>query len=220
VYVDAHTRTGFRHGLNYYRNLDRDWEPTAAVPERRITHHAGATASHHFHQVRADAQTGWDVPPPVVDVGGRACVRACAQTVNRSESIHVPLQHNQSGYRAGKGCEDRLRATGYIPTSRDSGRRRLAPRWQWCPSPTSTPTARATVLRTAPRESHRAVDHLPARAPVWLGGGFPMCVTLAQGGWLPPIFLRGPWVPTPRPGDCQRSQQGDHGPAERACCSR
>jgi pimeloyl-ACP methyl ester carboxylesterase len=37
VYVDAFTRTGFRGGLNYYRNLDRNWERTGVVGERRIT---------------------------------------------------------------------------------------------------------------------------------------------------------------------------------------
>jgi pimeloyl-ACP methyl ester carboxylesterase len=37
VYVDAFTRTGFRGGLNYYRNLDRNWERTAVAAERRIT---------------------------------------------------------------------------------------------------------------------------------------------------------------------------------------
>jgi pimeloyl-ACP methyl ester carboxylesterase len=37
VYVDAFTRTGFRGGLNYYRNLDRNWERTATVAQRRIT---------------------------------------------------------------------------------------------------------------------------------------------------------------------------------------
>jgi pimeloyl-ACP methyl ester carboxylesterase len=37
VYIDAFTRTGFRGGLNYYRNLDRNWERTAAVAQRRIT---------------------------------------------------------------------------------------------------------------------------------------------------------------------------------------
>jgi pimeloyl-ACP methyl ester carboxylesterase len=36
VYVEAFTRTGFRGGLNYYRNLDRNWERTAAAAERRI----------------------------------------------------------------------------------------------------------------------------------------------------------------------------------------
>jgi pimeloyl-ACP methyl ester carboxylesterase len=37
VYVDAYTRTGFAGGLNYYRNLDRNWERTAAVADRRVT---------------------------------------------------------------------------------------------------------------------------------------------------------------------------------------
>jgi pimeloyl-ACP methyl ester carboxylesterase len=37
VYVDVYTRTGFRGGLNYYRNLDRNWERTAGVADRRIT---------------------------------------------------------------------------------------------------------------------------------------------------------------------------------------
>lgn len=37
VYVDAFTRTGFRGGLNYYRNLDRNWERTESVADRRIT---------------------------------------------------------------------------------------------------------------------------------------------------------------------------------------
>jgi pimeloyl-ACP methyl ester carboxylesterase len=26
VYVEEYTRTGFRGGLNYYRNIDRNWE--------------------------------------------------------------------------------------------------------------------------------------------------------------------------------------------------
>ena len=37
VYVDTYTRTGFRGGLNYYRNIDRNWERTAAIADRRIT---------------------------------------------------------------------------------------------------------------------------------------------------------------------------------------
>ncbi len=35
-YVRAFERTGFRGGLNWYRNIDRNWERTAAVAERRI----------------------------------------------------------------------------------------------------------------------------------------------------------------------------------------
>lgn len=36
VYVEAFERTGFRGGLSYYRNLDRNWERTAHVGDRRI----------------------------------------------------------------------------------------------------------------------------------------------------------------------------------------
>jgi pimeloyl-ACP methyl ester carboxylesterase len=36
VYVDAFERTGFSGGLNWYRNIDRNWELTADVGERRI----------------------------------------------------------------------------------------------------------------------------------------------------------------------------------------
>ena len=37
VYVRTFTRTGFHGGLNYYRNLDRNWERTAHVADRKIT---------------------------------------------------------------------------------------------------------------------------------------------------------------------------------------
>jgi epoxide hydrolase A/B len=36
VYVEAFERTGFSGGLNWYRNIDRNWELTAAVAERRV----------------------------------------------------------------------------------------------------------------------------------------------------------------------------------------
>jgi pimeloyl-ACP methyl ester carboxylesterase len=36
VYVDAFERTGFTGGLNWYRNMDRNWELTEAVAERRV----------------------------------------------------------------------------------------------------------------------------------------------------------------------------------------
>jgi pimeloyl-ACP methyl ester carboxylesterase len=36
VYVDAFTRTGFRGGVNYYRNIDRNWERSAQLAERRV----------------------------------------------------------------------------------------------------------------------------------------------------------------------------------------
>jgi len=37
VYVDAFTRTGFTGGLNWYRNLDRNWEETPELAGARIT---------------------------------------------------------------------------------------------------------------------------------------------------------------------------------------
>jgi pimeloyl-ACP methyl ester carboxylesterase len=36
VYIDAFQRTGFTGGLNWYRNMDRNWELTADVAEQRI----------------------------------------------------------------------------------------------------------------------------------------------------------------------------------------
>jgi pimeloyl-ACP methyl ester carboxylesterase len=36
TYVDAYERSGFRGGINYYRNIDRNWEETAPFAERRI----------------------------------------------------------------------------------------------------------------------------------------------------------------------------------------
>lgn len=36
VYVDAFRRTGFRGGLNWYRNIDRNWELTAAWHRARV----------------------------------------------------------------------------------------------------------------------------------------------------------------------------------------
>jgi pimeloyl-ACP methyl ester carboxylesterase len=36
AYVDAYERSGFRGGLNYYRNIDRNWEETAPFADARI----------------------------------------------------------------------------------------------------------------------------------------------------------------------------------------
>ena len=36
VYVEAFERTGFTGGLNWYRNIDRNWELTADLAERRV----------------------------------------------------------------------------------------------------------------------------------------------------------------------------------------
>jgi len=36
VYVDSFERTGFSGGLNWYRNIDRNWELTAELGDRRV----------------------------------------------------------------------------------------------------------------------------------------------------------------------------------------
>ncbi len=36
VYVDAFARTGFSGGLNWYRNIDRNWELSTDIAERRV----------------------------------------------------------------------------------------------------------------------------------------------------------------------------------------
>ena len=36
VFVDAFTRTGFRGGLNWYRNFDRNWELTAYLKDAKV----------------------------------------------------------------------------------------------------------------------------------------------------------------------------------------
>jgi pimeloyl-ACP methyl ester carboxylesterase len=36
VYIEAFARTGFTGGLNWYRNIDRNWELTANVAEQRV----------------------------------------------------------------------------------------------------------------------------------------------------------------------------------------
>jgi len=36
VYVEAFTRTGFRGGLNWYRNIDRNWERTAQWDDQKV----------------------------------------------------------------------------------------------------------------------------------------------------------------------------------------
>jgi pimeloyl-ACP methyl ester carboxylesterase len=71
VYVSTFTRTGFRGGLNYYRNIDRNWERTAAVAERRITQPA-LFLTGELDPVRtfmpAEAMTGWITDLRVTEV--------------------------------------------------------------------------------------------------------------------------------------------------------
>jgi pimeloyl-ACP methyl ester carboxylesterase len=62
VYVEAFERTGFTGGLNWYRNIDRNWELMAAVAGRRIEQPALFITGEH-DPVRgfmpADAMRDW-----------------------------------------------------------------------------------------------------------------------------------------------------------------
>jgi pimeloyl-ACP methyl ester carboxylesterase len=62
VYVDAFERTGFTGGLNWYRNIDRNWELTAPYAERRVEQPA-LFVTGELDPVRrfmpAEAMSGW-----------------------------------------------------------------------------------------------------------------------------------------------------------------
>ncbi|MGO9489712.1 MAG: alpha/beta fold hydrolase [Solirubrobacteraceae bacterium] len=62
VYVDAFQRTGFTGGLNWYRNIDRNWELTAPFAQRRVEQPAMFLTGE-LDPVRnfmpAEAMTGW-----------------------------------------------------------------------------------------------------------------------------------------------------------------
>jgi pimeloyl-ACP methyl ester carboxylesterase len=62
VYVEAFERTGFTGGLNYYRNIDRNWERTAPSAERRIEQPAMFLTGERDpvrNFMPAEAMTGW-----------------------------------------------------------------------------------------------------------------------------------------------------------------
>jgi pimeloyl-ACP methyl ester carboxylesterase len=62
VYVEAFERTGFTGGLNWYRNMDRNWELTAPVAEQRVEQPAMFLTGEHDMVRRfmpAEAMRGW-----------------------------------------------------------------------------------------------------------------------------------------------------------------
>ena len=54
------------------------------------------------------------------------------------------------------------------------------------------------AYRHARRVVVLAVAFFLAPSPIWVVGAFVSCIALAQAGWLPPFFLRGPWATMPR----------------------
>jgi pimeloyl-ACP methyl ester carboxylesterase len=87
VYVEAFERTGFRGGLSLYRNLDRNWEQTAAVADRRIEQPAFFLTGER-DPVRAfmpaEAMTGW-----VTDLRASVVVPGAGHWVNQEAPAAV-----------------------------------------------------------------------------------------------------------------------------------
>jgi pimeloyl-ACP methyl ester carboxylesterase len=83
VYVDSYERTGFTGGLNLYRNIDRNWELTAAVADRRIGQPAFFLTGER-DPVRkfmpAEAMEGW-----VTDLRASIVVPGAGHWVNQQE---------------------------------------------------------------------------------------------------------------------------------------
>jgi pimeloyl-ACP methyl ester carboxylesterase len=87
VYVEAFERTGFTGGLNWYRNIDRNWELTADVAERRVQQPALFLTGER-DPVRsfmpAEAMQGW-----VSDLRGQIVVPAAGHWLQQQAAAAV-----------------------------------------------------------------------------------------------------------------------------------
>ena len=83
VYVEAFERTGFTGGLNWYRNMDRNWELTASVAERRVEQPALFVTGER-DPVRsfmpAEAMRGW-----VTDLRGEVVIKGAGHWTQQQE---------------------------------------------------------------------------------------------------------------------------------------
>jgi pimeloyl-ACP methyl ester carboxylesterase len=83
VYIEAFERTGFTGGLNWYRNIDRNWELTAPYGERRIEQPA-LFLTGELDMVRnfmpAEAMDGW-----VTDIREHVVVPGAGHWVQQQE---------------------------------------------------------------------------------------------------------------------------------------
>jgi pimeloyl-ACP methyl ester carboxylesterase len=87
VYVDAFTRTGFRGGLNWYRNLDENWRRTEPVSDRRIEQPALFLTGERDPVRRfmpAEAMDGW-----VTDLRETVVVPGAGHWVNQERPAEV-----------------------------------------------------------------------------------------------------------------------------------
>jgi pimeloyl-ACP methyl ester carboxylesterase len=87
VYVDTFERTGFTGGLNYYRNIDRNWELTGPLAERRIEQPAlFLTGSRDPVQrfMNTDAMDDW-----CTDLRGKVVVEGAGHWVQQERPAEV-----------------------------------------------------------------------------------------------------------------------------------
>ena len=87
VYIEAFERTGFTGGLNWYRNIDRNWELTEPVADRRIEKPAMFLTGE-LDPVRrfmpAEAMDGW-----VTDLRANIVVSGAGHWVQQQEPAAV-----------------------------------------------------------------------------------------------------------------------------------
>ena len=91
VYVEAFERTGFRGGLNLYRNIDRNWRATEPLAERRIDQPALFLTGERDPVQRfmpAEAMDGW-----VTDLRASIVVPGAGHWVNQEapEKVNAAL---------------------------------------------------------------------------------------------------------------------------------
>ena len=87
VYVEAFERTGFTGGLNYDRNIDRNWELTAHLAERRIEQPALFLAGSRDPVGRfmpAEIMNGW-----VTDLREKIVIEGAGHWVQQERPIEV-----------------------------------------------------------------------------------------------------------------------------------
>ena len=107
VYIDAFERTGFTGGLNWYRNIDRNWELTAPFGERRIEQPAMFLTGE-LDPVRnfmpAEAMTGW-----VTDLRAQIVVPDAGHWVQQQapEAVNDALLGFLAASERGRGDERR-----------------------------------------------------------------------------------------------------------------
>ena len=89
LYVEEFERTGFTGGLNWYRNIDRNWERTAGLDDRKIEMPAlfmAGTRDSTMKWMSPEVMTGrvTDLRSELVEGAGHWVQQECPDEVNRA----------------------------------------------------------------------------------------------------------------------------------------